>query len=247
MALVESVKCICRPRKIYDPPGFEPLYERVVGTKGIAVRDHMRGKTRLLTEVAIERELAEAMAYEFVHGESPVWMYAPSVAIAIARLCALRLPTPTEACTSNCCVFEASCARRGGVDQRSRGCRARRKNGQGGRVRRSPSPPGCPSGTFRLESRFSATAGRADMYTVIDPAHGHTFHLQTLYFMAEHDRYHIYSGGMKLATALRLNEGVRRLLQADTSEVPKKPVRGGDWAGGSHKQHAGGDNTVNVS
>lgn len=34
-------------------------------------------------------------------------------------------------------------------------------------MRRSPRPPGRPSGTFRLESRFSATAGRED--TVTDP------------------------------------------------------------------------------
>lgn len=54
--------------KKYDPPGFEPLFKRIVGTKGIAFRDHMGCKTRPLTEVAIERELAEAMADKFVHG-----------------------------------------------------------------------------------------------------------------------------------------------------------------------------------
>lgn len=64
--------------------------------------------------------------------------------------------------------------------------------------------------------------------------------------MVEHDIYHKCSDEMKLATALRLNEGVRRLLQADTSEVSKEPVREGWWEGGSHKQHAG-DSTVNVS
>lgn len=47
-------------------------------------------------------------------------------------------------------------------------------------MRRSPRPPGRPSGTFRLESRFSATAGQED--TVTDPTRNCTICVESLFY-----------------------------------------------------------------